>query len=121
LLYYFYLTSYKILLGYYENIEIEDSFPLHTILKNKLSLWIHDMIAPFYQYLRVHFKIKPVWVNAVVDPTSVRLSSKVFSSSFGNKNEESSGTILLAENHIKEFSFETSKLKIWAQSSNALS
>ena len=66
LLYYFYLTAYKVLLGYYPNIEIDDLFPLHIIRKNRMSLWIHDFIAPF---LSVSWKqsisSKPVWSDSI--------------------------------------------------------
>jgi hypothetical protein len=120
LLYYFYLTAYKVLLGYYPNIEIADLFPLYIIRKNKLSLWLHDIIAPFYQYLKVHYQNKPVWSDISVNPTSIKLSTRIHLSSFKARKAEGSGIILLAENKIKEFSFETFKTKIWAQSSNVL-
>lgn len=120
LLYYFYLTAYKVLLGYYDNIEITDTFPLHIILKNKLSLWLHDFIAPFYQYIKPLYTNKTVWSDTSINPTRINLSSQVFISSFASKRAEGSGKIILAENQIKEFSFETHKTKVWAQDSNAL-
>ena len=120
LLYYFYLTAYKVLLGYYPNIEIEDLFPLHIIRKNKLSLWLHDIIAPFYQYLKAQYLSKPVWSDISVNPTRIQLSTQINISSFKARKAEGSGIILLAENKIKEFSFESFKTKIWAQSSNVL-
>jgi urea transporter len=120
LLYYFYLTAYKVLLGYYPNIEIADLFPLHIIRKNKLSLWLHDIIAPFYQYLKAQYLNKPVWSDISVNPTRIQLSTRINLSSFKARKAEGSGIILLAENKIKEFSFETFKTKIWAQSSNIL-
>ena len=121
LLYYFYLTAYKIFLCYYPNIEIEDLFPLHIIKKNKFSLWLHDIIAPFYQYLKVHYLNKTIWSDISVNPTQIKLSTHINISSFKTKKAEGSGIILLAENKIKEFSFETFNTKIWAQSSDILS
>jgi urea transporter len=120
LLYYFYLTAYKVLLGYYPNIEIEDLFPLYIIRKNKLSLWLHDIIAPFYQYLKARYLNKPIWSDIPVNPTRIQLSTRIYISSFKTTKTEGSGTILLAENKIKEFSFESFKNKIWAQSSDIL-
>lgn len=120
LLFYFYLTAYKILLGYYPDIEITDLFPLHIIRKNKLSKWLNDIIAPFYQYIKAHYKSKPSWSDLSVNPSKIRLSTYVQISSFKTIKEEGSGTILLAENKIKEFSFDTNKTKVWAQSLNIL-
>jgi len=119
LLYYFYLTAYKILLGYYPNIEISDRFPLQIIRPNRFSLWIHDIIAPFYQYLETQYSNKPVWSDTSVNPSSIKLSTTITISSFKNRKTDGEGFILLAENKIKEFSFEASKTIIWAQSSNA--
>jgi urea transporter len=118
LLYYFYLTAYKVLLGYYPNIEISDQFPLHIIRKNKLSLWMHDVIAPFYKYLNAQYLNKPVWSDISVNPSRIQLSTRINISSFKTIKEEGSGSILLAENKIKEFSFETFRTNIWAQSSD---
>lgn len=115
LLYFFYLTAYKVLLGYYENIEISDFFPLHIIRKNRLSLWIHDIVAPFYQYIKAQYSIRPVWSDSPVNPGQIRLSSKIHISYFGSRRDEGSGTILLSDNQIREFSFESFNKKIWAQ------
>jgi urea transporter/murein DD-endopeptidase MepM/ murein hydrolase activator NlpD len=120
LLYYFYLTAYKVLLGYYPNIEIEDKFPLHIIRKNTLSLWIHDMVAPFYQYQVTEYLNKQVWSDLSVNPTKMKLSASIRNCTFRRTLTEGSGLILLSENKIKEFSFETPKTKIWAQSLNIL-
>jgi urea transporter/murein DD-endopeptidase MepM/ murein hydrolase activator NlpD len=118
LLYYFYLTAYKILLGYYPNIEISDHFPLHIIRKNRISLWLHDVIAPFYQYRETLYLNKPAWSDMSVNPSHIRLSTRIYISSFGKRKSEGEGVLLLTENKIKEFSFESSNIKIWAQSSD---
>ena len=120
LLYYFYLTAYKVLLGYYPNIEVHDQFPLHIIRKNKMSLWIHDLIAPFYQYQVTGYINKQVWSDLSVNPTQMKLSADINHCTFRRKLTEGTGHILLSENRVKDFSFETSGIKIWAQSLNIL-
>jgi murein DD-endopeptidase MepM/ murein hydrolase activator NlpD len=114
LLYYFYLTSYKVLLGYYENIEINDLFPLHILRKNKISLWLNDLIAPFYQFLKVYYSNKPVLSDSPVNPESILLSSGIQLSYFSTRITEGTGTISLYENQLREFSFESYKSKICA-------
>jgi urea transporter/murein DD-endopeptidase MepM/ murein hydrolase activator NlpD len=116
LLYYFYLTAYRVLLGYYPGMEIADRFPLHIISKNNISLWLHDIIAPFYQYLETQYLIRPVWSDISFNPTEIRLSANINIRSFKKITKVGDGVIMLAGNKIKEFSFETSKTRIWAQS-----
>jgi len=120
LLYYFYLTAYKVLLGYYPNIEISDSFPLHIIRKNKVSLWLHDLISPFYKYMEAKYSIKQVWSDTSVNPSKIRLLASVNICSFNKTVTEGTGIISLDQGRIKDFSFESSKSSIWAQSSDLL-
>jgi urea transporter/murein DD-endopeptidase MepM/ murein hydrolase activator NlpD len=120
LLYYFYLTAYKVLLGYYPNIEITDSYPLHIIRKNRISLWIHDLISPFCMFIHAKYSIKPVWSDASVNPSKIRLLSGINVSSFNNSVTEGTGIISLEQGRIKEFSFESTKTTICAQSSDLL-
>ena len=115
LLYYFYLTSYKVLLGYYENIEISDIFPLHIIRKNKISLWLNDLIAPFFRFLKVFYSNKPALSDSPVNPGSISLSSRIELTYLSKRITEGTGTISLSENLLKEFSFESYKSKIWAR------
>ncbi len=114
LLYFFYLTSYKILLGYYENLTITDIFPLHIVAKNRLSLGLHDFVAPFHQFIKACYTVKPDWSDSPVNPGRVRLLSDIRISGFFPEKNEGSGTVLLERNRISEFSFESLKHSIWA-------
>ena len=116
LLYYFYLTAYRVLLGYYPDMEIADRFPLHIISKNNISLWLHDIIAPFYQYQETQYLNRPVSSDISFNPTEIRLSAKINVRSFKKITKVGDGVIMLAGNKIREFSFETAKTRIWAQS-----
>lgn len=118
LLYYFYMTSFKILLGYYPDIEINDRYPLQMIRKNKISLWMHDLIAPFHQYMEARYQNKIRWSDKSANPSELHLSARIDLSSFNKAETVASGHIVLAENKIKEFSLETSKTKIWALSTD---
>jgi urea transporter/murein DD-endopeptidase MepM/ murein hydrolase activator NlpD len=115
LLYAFYLTAYKVLLAYYSSIEIEDMFPLHIIRKNSLSLMLHDFVAPFYQFMRATYSIKPVWADSPVNPGKLRLSSKIRISYFQSDREEGSGEIMLTGNQIEEFTFKSTNTNICAR------
>lgn len=115
LLYYFYLGAYKILLGYYDTIRIEDIFPLHNVAGNSAALWLHDLAAPFHQYMKAHYSVISSWADSQVNPAQVRLASDITLTSFSSRIKEASTSMLIAENQIKHFSFESAKTKLWAQ------
>jgi murein DD-endopeptidase MepM/ murein hydrolase activator NlpD len=120
LLYYFYLTAYKVLLGYYPGIEITDSYPLHIIRKNKPSLWFHDLVSPFYKFMKAKYSSKQVWSDTPVNPSKIRLAANLNICSFNRSVIEAKGIITLDQGRIKDFSFESSKTTICAQSSDLL-
>jgi urea transporter/murein DD-endopeptidase MepM/ murein hydrolase activator NlpD len=57
LLFYFYLANYKIILGFYKNIEVSDSYPLHVVNKHPL-MFLQDFLAPFHLFMKAHFNVK---------------------------------------------------------------
>lgn len=118
LLYYFYLSAYKILLGYYENLLITDSFPLHIITRNSMRLWFHDFIAPFHQYMKAVYSVKPSWADSTVSPEQIKLTSEVKLSTFSSVKSIGKGSLLLTKDQIREFSFDSVKTKVWAQRIN---
>lgn len=54
LLYQFYLGAYKIPLGYYENLELNDNMNLMAVAPQALR-WIHDFTAPLFHYLKATY------------------------------------------------------------------
>lgn len=59
LLYQFYLGAYKVPLGYYEDLELDDRMNIMGIVQPLLRA-IHDFTAPFFHYISAsyHFKFK---------------------------------------------------------------
>ncbi|MCX6239300.1 MAG: urea transporter [Bacteroidia bacterium] len=115
LLYYFYLSAYKVFLGEAGNTEMNDAMPLSIIRNKKISIWLHDFIAPFCTYIRVWHCIKQEYCTNLLDVELLFLKSKIQVSVFGKTRTESNSTITLKENCIIEFTYETSKTKIQAK------
>lgn len=115
LLYYFYLSAYKVFLGDIDNAEMNDAMPLSIIRNKKISVWLHDFIAPFYTYIRVWHSIKPEYSNNLLDVGLLILKSKIQVSVFGKTHTDSDSMITLKENCVKEFTYETNKTKIQAK------
>ncbi len=117
LLFHFYLIAYKILLGNYPEIEIKDLYPLHIIKSNNISLWLHDLAAPFYQYLKKHYMSRIRWSDSALNPERMMMDVRFDMSVFRKMRTEGTGSIALAGNRISEFTFETANTRIWAQNS----
>jgi len=62
LLYYFYLSSFKIFLGDYKSLSIQDSFPIHSVFKGSVK-YLQDIIAPYYQFCKANYKSKLIEIN----------------------------------------------------------
>ena len=77
LLYDFYLAAYIIPLGFYEGIEVYDTFPLHKIF-SKLALLPQDILAPFYVYLHADYKLKYIEQDNPLSPDKIILHSFVY-------------------------------------------
>ncbi|HBQ82880.1 MAG: hypothetical protein A2X03_15890 [Bacteroidetes bacterium GWA2_40_15] len=120
LLFYFYLTAYKVLLGNYPDIEINDFFPLHIIKRNSISLWLHDLAAPFHQYLKVHYTNRIKWSDLSSNPACVHLVTKIDRSVFRSVQTEGTGKVIVENNRIREFTLETSEIRICSENSAIL-
>ena len=120
LLYYFYLTAFKVLLGYYEELVIKDELPLNTIFNKNGLIWLHDFVAPFTNKVRACYTIKPGATDDVYHPGCLTLVSGIELSVYGRIQHESSGSITLMNNRIENFTYENKKIKIEAKCVNTL-
>ncbi|MBC8319796.1 MAG: urea transporter [Bacteroidetes bacterium] len=75
LLYYFYLSSFKLTMAYYNNMEIHDSYPLNVFPDKKL-LVLQDFAIPFYKFLRADYSVKYSKMEELVNENRVTLRSQ---------------------------------------------
>jgi murein DD-endopeptidase MepM/ murein hydrolase activator NlpD len=118
LLYYFYLTSFKVFLGFYQNLEIFDVLPLNTLPNNNRIIWLNDFIAPFANRVKANYSMRQTEFDDASNPQSLTLVSKIKLSVFGKIRTESKGTILLNDNRIEKFTFSNKNVKIEATCTN---
>jgi len=57
LLFYFYLAAYKIVFTADPDLSVTDIYPLQVSF-NKPALWLHDVVAPFRQFMRLGYQNK---------------------------------------------------------------
>lgn len=73
----FYLAAYIIPLGFYEGIEVRDSYPLHKVY-SKAALLMQDVVAPFFVYLHADYRLKYVEQDNPISPDRIILNSFVY-------------------------------------------
>jgi murein DD-endopeptidase MepM/ murein hydrolase activator NlpD len=76
LLFEFYLAAQKILLGYYQDMHIHDSIAAPKFHAN-WALWLQDMIAPFYQFMKVQYASTFTSLDNTYAPSHIVVSSNV--------------------------------------------
>jgi murein DD-endopeptidase MepM/ murein hydrolase activator NlpD len=74
LLYYFFLAFYKVQLGYYPKMVLNDIYPVN-LLFNKKKLFLQDFIAPFYMFMKAEYEITYVSVDNDLSPSLINLQS----------------------------------------------
>jgi len=114
LLYYFYLSAYKVFLGNFENNEVQDAMPLSVIRQSKIKLMLHDFVAPFYNYMKVRYSIKTANSDNYMDTRKLTLVSDIKISTLGKTKNDSASSILIVKDTIQEFIYKTSKFNIHA-------
>ncbi len=75
LLYYFYLSSFKVLLGFYHNLVLEDNLPLN-LFPNKKVLVVQDFLIPFVKILKADYQINYVLEEENSDEEYLLLQSQ---------------------------------------------
>ena len=56
LLYFFYLSSFKVVAAFYQNMQLKDNYPL-TVFPNKKWLFLQDFCIPFFKFLKAEYAI----------------------------------------------------------------
>lgn len=87
LLYYFFLGCYKVQEGYYQDLVLEDNYPLSLVFPKSI-LWFHDFISPFIRLAHADYKMKYVSIDDYMSPTKIELESGL-SNNFMNKKVNS--------------------------------
>jgi len=101
LLYYFYLGCYRVLLAYYDNVEIADVIPLHLVDRG-LGKYIQDVFSPFWVYRDVSYLLNYQTIDNVLRPNKIQLQSTVQKNVLGRQSEAFDFDITVSENRIEQ-------------------
>jgi urea transporter/murein DD-endopeptidase MepM/ murein hydrolase activator NlpD len=102
LLYQFYLGAHKIVLGYYQDMEVKDILPINCFNLNWIK-FIHDFTAPFFQYIQTNYTAKFKNVDDVYFPQFIEIETKV-EAQIGEKSfKKIDFNLIINNNQVKQF------------------
>lgn len=84
LLFSFYLTTYRILLGYYKEVEIEDFIPVNYF-SHPIFLTVQDFFAPFILFTKARYHSKVKEIDNTYAPEKITIESTVHAQFLGLK------------------------------------
>jgi hypothetical protein len=108
LLYNFYLAAYKVIFSSTEGMPVNDKLPLN-ITGNKPLLWLQDVIAPFYRFIKINYHN-----YNLVNKNGVSITSKIDTEIAGKKNEDTELSIYVDHGNLVSFSINTNGKNITA-------
>jgi hypothetical protein len=74
LLFRFFLGTYKIMMGYYPDLEISDLYPVNTFT-NPVLLVLQDFLAPFFLFIRAEYRLRYMGLGDEIMQSDLHLRS----------------------------------------------
>jgi urea transporter/murein DD-endopeptidase MepM/ murein hydrolase activator NlpD len=74
LLFRFFLGAYKVMMGYYRNLVVKDTYPVHTF-NNWIVGLLQDFTAPFFLFIRSEFSLSYLGMEDELMQSGIRLRS----------------------------------------------
>ena len=102
LLYFFYLGAHKILLGYYQDMELSDRLPIVNFYSG-FSKVIQDFIAPFYIYLNADYKMKFSKIDDIMNPNRIEIRSEAVFKVGEMEKHKTEFILVIKDNKISSF------------------
>jgi len=117
LLYYFYLTCFKVPQGFYKQLIIHDLFPVNHLYKG-LLLAVQDFIAPFYIFLKASYTIQSKSIDDEFNPQNIVLNSTIETAIGSKKLRTIFASIDINEKGLHKFIIQDNTKKIEVQCVN---
>lgn len=75
-LFWFYLSNYRIIKGFYQGLVIDDFFPVNVFKKSPMTL-LQDFTGAFYMFMKVKYSMVFDECDNMLEPENIRLKSQV--------------------------------------------
>lgn len=106
LLFNFYLAAYRQLLGYYENIKIQDNVPL-IHFNRKWILFFQDFVAPFYLFTKANHTSTFTYADNVYAPQKLVINTEIEAKVFNYAFKKVTFQMELRDSKIHDFTIHT--------------
>lgn len=103
LLYYLFLGLYKVPKGYYDQMKVRDTIPLHQVLPKRQRI-IQDFVAPFGLYKRIEYLLDYKEIDNPALTSKIVLSGRVNLTRFGKPDTLYDFTITFEFNRLSRIS-----------------
>jgi urea transporter len=113
LLYYFFMASFQVQLGFYQDLEISDRYPLNLIFRQPV-LGLQDLAAPFWKFLRSEYSCRYDWIDNDMAPSEIRLISSARNLLAGKVLARFDFTLLINEQGIQRITASSRGLELEA-------
>ncbi|HXC07043.1 MAG TPA: urea transporter [Bacteroidia bacterium] len=114
LLYYFYLGTHKILLSYFQDLEIRDALPIEGFHKGIYKI-IQDFTAPFHVYLKALYSARFTFVDDIQNPAQIHISSTAIALTGQQEKRRLEFETVISDNRITDFTLKEKELCIGAK------
>ncbi|MBK6966170.1 MAG: urea transporter [Bacteroidales bacterium] len=108
LLFHFFLAAYKVPLGFYKDMPVEDTFP-PTILRSGPLRLLQDVVSPFFLFLKPSYKLIYKDCETLITGNRVRIYSECKMRFAGKDLENRTFEMQFADNHLKSLDIISNK------------
>jgi hypothetical protein len=110
-LYWFFLSLFKVPLGFLPNSKINDQIPVNMMFGGMLK-FLQDLIAPVYLFLKVDYSLEIKNAGDILSSGDVKMISKITKRITGRETGKYDFTINLKESGIFEIEIRFNDFKI---------
>ena len=110
-LYHFYLALFQVPLGFYQDLEVQDTIPSNLVF-SKYRMVLQDFLIPFYTMFKAEYTLKNISIDNEMLPKVIELGAEVKKTSFNTSKTFQEYTILLNENNLIEISTDCLKISL---------
>lgn len=113
LLFLFYKAAYKVLLSYYQDLVIEDNYPLH-LNNSKAHVLLQDFIAPFKLYLKSRYVNRCHFIDDIYSPSVIQISGLASQRNLNSLEHSESFELTIRNQRVDEIVFKSDLFEIKA-------
>lgn len=101
LLFYFFMASYKVMMGFYRKLTLRDQYPVY-LLGNKFLMFFQDFVAPFFMFIRADYTLLYDYIDDEMTSNRIRLKSKAEVKTGSRLNRSMDFEIEIANDNISK-------------------